>query len=186
MINLLPESYKKEILAGRSNLLLVRYCFLSFAVVIIAMGIMATVWFMINNVKDLNQQTIIDNEANSFQLSSKQAEVNEFRENLKTARAILDKQINYSAVAVRVASTIPSGVIIDQLSLDPSTFGKPTNMTAHAKSENAALQLKKSFSNSKYYDNVHFNSISNSDSGDSNYPYAVTLGLTIKKDILYE
>ena len=186
MINLLPETYKKEILAGRSNLLLVRYCVLSLAVTVATVGIIAGVWLMIDRVKDISQQTIIDNEKNSFQLSAKQAEVTEFHTNLKTAKSILDKQIDYSSVALRVASTIPSGVVIDQLSLDPSTFDKPTTMVAHARSENTALELKKAFSDSKYYSDVHFNSISRGDDGSGEYPFTVNLGLTIKKSILYE
>ena len=183
MINLLPTKEKREILAGRSNRLLARYIVLLAIVTCMMLIAFAFVWFYLQNTKGINQTKIKQNEASSQQLLAKQNAINEFRSNLQTAKTILGKQVNYSAIILRVASTIPKGVVISQLSLDPTTFGTPTTLTARATSEAAVLKLKDSLTNSPYYSNAHFDTIANSDD-QSAYPYQVTMTVTLTKELL--
>lgn len=183
MINLLPTKEKREILAGRSNRLLVRYSILLVVVIMMMLCAFAVVWFYLQNTREVNQARIEQNEASSRQLLAKQTAINEFRSNLQTAKTILDKQVNYSAIVLKVASTIPRGVVIDQLTLDPKTFGTPTSLTARVKNEAAALALKDSLTKSPYYNDAHFDSISRSDDP-SGYPYQVTMTVTFTKELL--
>lgn len=187
MINLLPDYDKKQIAAGRSNLLLLRYNIVSLAVLFSVVAILATTWLMLNTTSQKSADIINENEASSADILAKQEIIRSFKDNLQSAKIILDKQIDYSTVAVRFASTLPSGVIIDKLSLDPSAFDKPTTLTAFAKSEGSALRLREAFSSSPYFSNVKFESIANSGNGSTNgYPLTVTLSLVIKKGILYD
>lgn len=183
MINLLPTREKREILAGRSNRLLLRYTILLSIVTVAVLLAFVFVWLYLENTRSVNQAKISQNEASSKQLLSKQQAITSFRSNLQTAKSILDKQVNYSAITLRVASTIPSGVVIDQLTLDPATFGTPTKLSARAKSETAALQLKESLTNSPYYSNAHFDTLSRA-SDESGYPYQVTMTVTLTQELL--
>ncbi len=184
MINLLPTQQKREILAGRTNRLLVRYIVLLaivFGMMLLAFGF---VWLYLQNTRSINQAKIEQNEASSRQLLAKQAAINDFRTNLQTAKTILDKQVNYSTIILRVASTIPDGVTIDQLTLDPTTFGTPTVLTARAKSEAATLALKDSFTNSPYYSDAHFDSIAKADDVKNGYSYSITMSVTLTQELL--
>lgn len=184
MINLLPNDEKREILAGRTNRLLVRYNILLVVVIIMTLAAFGFVWLYLENIRNSSQEKIEQNEISSRQLLSKQQSINTFRSNLNTAKTILDKQINYSAILLKVASTIPSGVVLDELTLDPSTIGKPTVLNARARSEAALLKLKESFSESSFYSDAHFDTITRTSSDNDKYPYHVTMTVTFTRELL--
>lgn len=184
MINLLPTREKREILAGRTNRLLVRYIILLAIVIVLMVIAFIFVGLYLENTRSANQAKIEQNEANSQQLIAKQKAINEFRTNLQTAKTILDKQVNYSAIILKVASTIPPGVIIDQLTLDRSTLGTPATLTAHAKDEKAVLALKDALNKSSYYSNAYFNNIAKPSDTSSDYPYQVTMTVTPTQELL--
>ena len=184
MINLLPNDEKREILAGRTNRLLVRYNILLVIVMIMTLAAFGFVWLYLENIRTSSQEKIEQNEISSRQLLNKQQSINTFRANLNTAKTILDKQINYSTILLKVASTIPSGVVLDELTLDPSTIGKPTVLNARARSEAALLKLKESFSESSFYSDAHFDTITRTASDNDKYPYHVTMTVTFTQELL--
>ncbi len=184
MINLLPVQEKREILAGRTNRLLVRYIVLLAIVIALMLAAFAFVWLYLDTIRSSSQAKIDQNEASSRQLVAEQQAIDAFRSNLQTAKTILNKQINYSGILLRIAQTIPSGVVIDQLSLDPATFGTPTTLTARAKDEAAVLALKAALTNSRYYSNAHFDTIVLPGDSNSNYSYQVTMTVTLTRELL--
>lgn len=184
MINLLPTQEKREILAGRTNRLLVRYIVLLAIVTGLMVIAFAFVWLYLDNTRSANQAKIDQYEASSHQLATEQQAINAFRSNLQTAKTILDKQVNYSSIILRIAQTIPSGVVIDQLSLDPKTLGTPTTLTVRAQSEAAVLALKTALTSSPYYSNAHFDTIALPDSSTNKYPYQVTMTVTLTRELL--
>ncbi len=184
MINLLPTREKREILAGRTNRLLARYIILLAIVMGLMLIVFVFVWFYLDNIRTTSQTKIDQNEANSRQLVTQQKAIDDFKSNLQTAKTILDKQVNYSHIILRIADTIPHGVTIEQLSLDPTTFGTPTTLTARAKSQAAVLALKTALTNSPYYSNAHFDTIALPDTPGNEYPYQVTMTVTLTRELL--
>jgi Tfp pilus assembly protein PilN len=184
MINLLPHEEMRQLRAARTNILLLRYNLLlvgAAAFLIVAVGI---TYIQLTNIKDSAERNIsLNNEKSSdFAPISTQAEA--FRTNLGTAKQILNREVTYTNVVLAIAKVLPSGVVLEDLSLDAQTFGTPTKLIAHAKTYEAALALKESFQSSKLFSDVHFDSIATEDnSAAPAYPITVTLNVTIIKDV---
>lgn len=117
-----------------------------------------------------------------------QKDAQEFRDNLATAKQILDKEVRYTSLLMKISSTIPPGVVLDSLTLDQSMIGKPMTLSAHARDNSSVLKLKKSLEkNSKVFSDVHFQSIQYpSESAETTYPITVTVNVTIKKEAVNE
>lgn len=181
MINLLPEPKKKEIQAGRSNLLLVRYNILMIGALLFTLAAIAVVYIYLANTKAANELTITENRKKVGEYSTVEAQAAEFRAHLATAKEILDKELIYTKVVLQIARLIPSGVVIDSLSLDPKTFGTETVMTAHCKTADGPTAVKESFQNTTLFSNVHFQTLTNTEGDTTGYPYTVTIALTMNK-----
>ena len=181
MINLLPPEEKRQLHAARSNTLLVRYNILLLGVVAF-MGIAVAVTYVYLTTAQQNaKQTISNNNAKVGQYATVNDQAALFRQNLATAKQILDNEVTYSKAVLEIAQLIPSGVVLDTLTLDSQTFGTETTLTAQARGYANAIALKDSFSKSTLFTNVHFQSITSS-STQSDYPVTVNLSITIKKD----
>ncbi|HSW77527.1 MAG TPA: PilN domain-containing protein [Candidatus Chromulinivoraceae bacterium] len=181
MINLLPHEEKRQLQAARTNTLLIRYNIFLLGVIGfmgIAIGI---TYIYLSSTFNTAAQTIQSNQANVVQYASVQAQAQLFRDRLSTAKQILDNEVTYSKVVLEIAQLIPSGVVLQTLSLDSGTFGTPTTLTGQAKDYASALALKDSFSKSPLFSDVHFQTIDTA-SGTGGYPVTVNLGITIKKD----
>lgn len=183
MINLLPKERKKTIRAGLANRLLVRYLVLSIVTLIAVLLIFGLAWLYLLNVKSNAEQTITDAEAASRSISEDAAKVTVFENNLKTAKQILDKEINYSQIVLRYAAAIPSNTIIDTITLDPAIVGKSSTFTAKVKSEKDVTKLKDALTTSAYFDDVRFREVVfNEDAG--TYKYNVSIELVVNKSLL--
>jgi Tfp pilus assembly protein PilN len=181
MINLLPPEEKRQLRAARSNTLLIRYNILLLGVVAF-MGIsIAVTYVFLSASQQTAKQTIAENDAKVKQFNPIKEQAELFRQHLTTAKQILDNEITYSKAVVAIARLIPSGVVLDNLSLDSQTFGTETALVAQAKDYNSALALKDSFEKSPLLSDVHFDSITSGGSN-SDYPVTVNLSITIKKD----
>jgi Tfp pilus assembly protein PilN len=181
MINLLPPEEKRQLHAARSNTLLIRYNILLLGVVAFMGVAIAVTYVYLNTTQQAAKQTITENDAKVTQYAPVQAQAEQFRQHLTTAKQILDNEITYSKAVTAIAKLIPSGVILENLSLDAQTFGTETALVAQAKDYDSALALKDSFQKSSLLSDVHFNSIT-SGGTDTSYPVTVNLSITIKKD----
>ena len=186
MINLLPDEDKKEIRAGRANNILVRYVIATLCVLVLIGIELAGAYYYISYSSQQANEAIAENEAKSKDLLEKQNKVATFRKNLATTKQILDKQVDYTELILRVASVIPSGVVLDKLDLDSTTFDTPTTVDLRAKDESSLSALKQSLNDSSYFSNVHFNTISISTNSDTKYPYQVNLSLTYTRELTNE
>lgn len=183
MINLLPAERKKVIKAGLVNRLLVRYVFLSVGVLIAVLIVFALAWIYLITVKSDAEQTIASAQASSRSIQEDAAKVAAFEDNLKTARAILDKEINYSEIVLRYAAEIPPNTIIDTITLDPTIVGTPSAFTAKVKSEDDVTKLKDALTKSPYFDKVRFLEVA-LNQGEVTYKYSVYIELIINKALL--
>jgi len=188
MINLLPPDTKKQLRAARSNTLLLRYNLLLLATVIFLIACCVFVYIFLISSKANAEATVKENDAKVVSFAKVEKNAAEYRSNLATAKQILDKEVDYTDSILAIANTIPSGVVLDSITLDSKSFGTPSTFTARAKSYDAALNLKDSFQRSSIFSNVYFSSIAKESSGsDENssaneYPFTVTINATIAKD----
>lgn len=184
MINLLPPADKRQIRAGHSNTLLVRYNFFllgALGFLLVAIGI---VYVYLANTKTGAEAVVKENQEKVVGYKKVEQEANEFKSNLAIAKQILSKEVTYTKTILDIAALIPKGVILDNLNLDAKTFGTETVLNAKAKTINDAIALKDSFQNSPLFSDVHFQSIATAEAGGTNaYPITITLAVTIKKDI---
>jgi preprotein translocase subunit SecG len=180
MINLLPPETKKQLYAARSNTLLARYNFallLSVLFLVVAIGL---TYLYLSNTKSSNEEVIRANTAEEGNYTKVKAEAKTFKENLTADKQVLDQSFDYTTLVMKITQLIPSGVVLNNLTLDTKSFGTETSFIFKAKNYASAIALKDSFQNSSLFSNVHFASISGSE--DKQYPVDVTLNVTIKKE----
>ncbi len=180
MINLLPPDIKKQTSAARTNLLLLRYTILLLGAVAFLLAAIGLVYVYLGNAKSTAEETIADNIARAGDYGSVETDANAFRQNLANAKQILDSDIKYTKVILEIANVLPSGIVLDTLSLDSQTFGTPTTLAANARDYATVLRLKDSLQASSIFSNVSIQTISDGGSGD--YPLTVTFSVTIRKD----
>ncbi len=183
MVNLLPTREKKEINAGRVNVLLLRYCFTTLLFAGFLFLAIGAFYFLLTNSKNDTQKMINDGYARMSEHQSTQKEVDTFQNNLKTAKTILDKEIHYSKVITKIAGTVPSGIILQSLDLSSESFGKPISLNASGKTSTDALRLKTNFEKSGVYDNVYLESVNVSEDDKTGYPVNITINVTIKAEV---
>lgn len=181
MINLLPPADKRQIQAGRSNTLLVRYNILLLAAVGFLMVAIGIVHVYFGNTKSGAEQVIKDNQAKVVDYADTEKEANEFKSNLAIAKQILGKEVIYTKVILEISALLPKHVVLDNLNLDAKTFGTPITLNAHAKTVDDAIALKTAFQSSPLFSDVNFKSISTEEAGGA-YPVSVNLSVTINKD----
>lgn len=180
MINLLPPEEKRQLRAARTNTLLLRYnIFLIGAVVFLGLAVGVT-YVYLSNTKASAETLISENRARVASFADVQTQADVFKANLATAKQILDNEVVYTKVMLAIAALLPSGTILEKLSLDSQTFGTQTTLGARAASYDDALRLKEAFEKSSLLTNVHFQSITSG--GQAPYPLTVNLNVTIKKD----
>ncbi|HET6746873.1 MAG TPA: PilN domain-containing protein [Candidatus Saccharimonadales bacterium] len=183
MINLLPAEEKRQLRAARTNTLLIRYNIALLCAGVFLSIALGVVYVYLGTAKANSEQIISDNKAKASGYAAVESEANIFRSNLAIAKQILENEVTYSKVILAIANLLPPGTTLDKLSLDSSTFGTPTTLSAQAKSYENALALKDAFQKSSLFSDVHFQSItSNVGTQSGAYPYTVNLDVTIKKD----
>jgi len=181
MINLLPPTDKRQVRAGRSNTLLLRYN----VFLLIALGFLfvtiGVVYVFLANTKAGAEQTITESESRVGNYAEVEKQAGEFKANLAIAKQIMDKEVIYTDVILEIASLMPPGVVLDDLKLDSKTFGTKTILAAHSKTIGDAIALKESFQKSPLFTDVNFQTISTATEAGSAYPIGINLNVTIKK-----
>ena len=89
MINLLPTSEKKEITAGRTNILLRKYVFVSLLLLGLLVSITATFYIIMMQTKSDIQSQVDANNAKIAKYQSTQKEIDDFKNNLALAKNII-------------------------------------------------------------------------------------------------
>jgi hypothetical protein len=188
MINLLPPADKKQLTAARTNTLLLRYVVLMGAfIVILSIEILAVI-FLVSAEKSRNESVIADNTAKTAEYSATKQQADLFRTNLATAKYILGKQVPYTTLIMGLANNLPDGSAVDQLTIDPATFGTSTTLTIKTVSYEKSIEVKNALTNAKIngkplFTSVSFQSVATSEAA-SNYPLTALYNVTYSKDIL--
>lgn len=184
MINLLPVGEKKQILAGRTNVLLQKYIFVSLILLGLLGSIAATFYVMMVRMKSDAQKQMEVNSAKIARYQSTQKEISEFKNNLSVAKAILGKEIHYSKIIPKMASTFPANTILKELELNNETISAQMSLRAGVKNWSDVIPLKTSMENSDVFQNVHFESVSYKEEQGSKYPIEIIINVTLKPEVI--
>ena len=185
MINLLSDEKKAEIRAGRANVIILNYIFMLLAALALLIIVLIGAYVTLSVTRSDAQTRVTQNTSKTAEYKATEDKAKAYRDNLATAKQILDKEVVYSQLMVKIAQAVPNGVVLDQLSLDPESIGTPITLNAHARTQSDAVALKTSFEKqTTLFSDVHFEQIQFEENANGNYPVSVTLGLTINKGAL--
>jgi hypothetical protein len=186
VINLLPDERKKEIRAGRANVLLLRYIVITLTAVVLLGGLLVGSYVVLDGAKQGAQLKVSENQARVSAYNDVRSQADSFRADLATAKSVLDNDISYTKLIYKIANKVPHNVVLNDLTLDPASFGTALTMNASAKTFDDAGKLRDSFINSgEIFTNVQLKSLSSGDDSSSgSYPVNVTLSVVINKGAL--
>ncbi len=182
MINLLPPATRRELRAGRSNSLLLRYTILlAMALVFLAIAIGIT-YVYLSSLGAQADATRQDNEQRAAGYAQAQTDATQLRGELSTAKTILDKNISYSLMLTRFSSILPPGTAVGGITLSEASFSQPTSMQVLIRGEQEALALSTSLTSSPYLTGAVMGRVSTNPSN-SSYPYSVEVTFTFNRSI---
>jgi len=183
VINLLPTDFKKQLRAARNNNMIRRY----YMLLIMSAGLLALVFavgFMVtleqeaqhNKIKEQTEKT-----AQTFQKTRDAAE--DFSKDLAVAKTILAIDVRFSKLITDIASVIPPGVILRNLSLDTQDESSKTPITINASSKTYedAVKLKNSLEESPIFESVSLVSAGTGTADGSAYPVSTTVSVKFTK-----
>lgn len=178
MINLMPYDTKKQTAAARFNVMLLRFVvILAFAAGFLIMTSSAAYLFLLNNKLSAEKQQI------KIDLSSSptQKRANTFRSNLTVSKSILDRQISYGDIVTEIGKTLPTGTVLESLSLNDTSLGTTTQLKILSTSSDNETELKQNIENSNLFSNYKFESSTSSQKNSSKYPFVINISVTINK-----
>ena len=185
MINLLPADYKKEIRAARSNVILLRYNITTLAAIVFLVLICGVFYVILSENKRAAEQLNNESIAKAQAYNDTKVQADQYRQNLKTAKQILDNEVNYTSLIFDITKLLPTGVVLDGLSLQAADFGKQTVLVAKAKNYDAVTKLKKNLQEASIFekDSVYFQNINDGTGIQASgpYPISVSISVNIKK-----
>lgn len=180
MINLMPDDVKKELRAARVNVMLARYIgILVLAGLFLALVLFGS-FYLLNQSRESSLKLIEANGVKADVYSSTKAQVNELSGSLAGARDILDQEVRYSNILINFAQLMPTGTVIDKITLDTTAFNAPITVSVYAQTTDDAVALRDRFQGSSLFTDVNFQSISET-GGIQGYPVSATMTLTLNK-----
>lgn len=156
MINLLPPNDKRQIRAGKVNVLLLRYSIASLLLAVPLFGLVTGVYVLMDNSRKNAESVIEESSTKINQYQKTKLQHTEFERNRKIAQEVLNKEIRYSRVVVAIAKALPNSICLDRLELDSSLFGSPIQIAASGSNYNDAIAFKTQLQNEeKIFEDVH-------------------------------
>jgi Tfp pilus assembly protein PilN len=181
MINLLSPNDKKQLRAARRNVVLLRYNIVALLTILAISFVYAGGFFITMRSNMTADEQLNEDTARTRNYAEVQKTSQEFAKNLTVAKTILTNEITYSTLITNIAKTLPSGTVLDNLTLNPTMFGKEISLGASTKTYSKALELKASLEKSALFSNVSIESVNSSTGAEgeqTKYPIAVILKAT--------
>jgi Tfp pilus assembly protein PilN len=180
MINLMPTETKRQIRAGRVNVILLRYiivlaCALAFLVLIAGVA-----HIILDNTKANAQAVINANQTKTTDADDTVAQVAALNASVSSGKQILDSEVDYSKILTSIGALVPKNVIINKLTLTSASFGTPISIQLFAKTSADLTAAQTSFTGSALFTGVTLPSISQS-GGNAQYPASATMTATLNK-----
>lgn len=189
MINLLSPESKRQIRAARTNVILRTYCLLLGVVAILLTATFSIAWWVVQQDKSLAQAEIQSNQQAAAEYAKTRKAAQAFAQDLTVAKSILANNISFSTLLTDIASVVPKGVILNNLSLAAATATAPVDVSGRSKTSDGAVALKNSLEASPIFENVSISSITRTDTAaisqtdpiTQQYPFTVNLKVQFTK-----
>ena len=185
MINLLPEETKKQLRAAHNNVTSLRYLtFSSIGAGFLAMACIVS-FFFIQNTSSTGQ-TSSSSQSTTSLFNTAKNQLSKLNSDISTARKILDLQINYSDVITEIANALPTGMVLENLTIDNTTVGTPTTLQIDARSADGQELLKANFQSSRspLFSNFIITSTTPNPNTKSSYTTKFTCTVMIKRGVI--
>lgn len=177
MINLLADARKTNIVAARANTIITRYI----AIILLAFAFMFGALYVSHSLLQDTMQSataLIDaNDNKAAVYNDTEQQVQALSGQLSEAKGILNQEIRYSQVLVKIGQLMPEGTVLADLSLSTSAFsGGATQLKAYARSATEASALQTQLQSSPLFSQV---SLQGTDSSGGIAGYPVVVNLTV-------
>lgn len=181
MINLVSPQSKKELKAARGNRVVRNYYLIVlFAAVLLGCIFAVGFYVTITATKQAEAQKA-QNAQNAAVYAQTRKAAEDFTKDLAVAKTILASDVRFSKLITDIASVIPPGVILTNLTFAATqNQNAPLTINARAKTFDAAIKLKNNLEASPIFENVRLINASDDASG-STYPVAVSLSVQFTK-----
>lgn len=197
MINLISNETKRNISAGRANVILRRYVIGLFVALFFAAAAFAAGYYLTLETKAQMQTQKEAADQRVAQYLGADAQAQEIAEGLTGAQAIIDKDLSFSTILLETAKALPTGTKLQSFTASSDDIGKPLTFEVRAISNEQALKLKDALEKSPVYSAVSLNEVNATPSGtpapgdpeaapagnqtDSAYPVSVSVTATLTK-----
>ena len=188
MINLLPYEEKKQLKAARSNSSLIKYLFLLIFAAVFLSGICVTFYFILENSRPApitTSTTVSTSSAQSDSTSGyNQARIQatQINNDFQNDKAILDKQVSYSAIIIAIGQALPDGTKISDLEINSSSIDSGINLKIFAKTSDVQKTIKDNFSKSSILSNFNLKSVESGQSNPSGYPVTINATVSVNRN----
>jgi len=181
MINLLSDVRKDDIRAARANVIILRYTGLILLALLFLAGALYVSHSLLKQTMTANEEIISSNDVKADIYSETKQKVDDLSGNLTGAKAILDQEVRYSQVLVKIGQLMPPGTVLGDLKLDTASFnGAPVAMVAYAKSDAEATTLQSQFKSSPLFKEANLTT-TEATGGIDGYPAKISLTVIFNK-----
>jgi len=193
MINLLPSEIKQEIFYSRRNRTL-GYWIIAIILVSAGIGVMTVFGqlFINRNVHDLQSTAkITQSRISSQNLASTQKDIQTLSNNFKTVTQLLGKQLLFSKLFVKIGSIIPTGAILNDITLSNSDSSIDINIAAINRASATQAFVNISDPKNGLFDKADLVSVNcvektaSSSVTESKYPCTTVIKVVMKADSSY-
>lgn len=182
MINLLPYDNKKQIHAARFNVVLGNCLTLIICSIIFMALSCASSYAYLNKLKaNANNTTSSASNTASEDSVTTLTKASSIRADLATAQTVLNKRVSYYKILTAISSALPTGVILDSLSVKDATINSPITINLHSKTNDISNTITQNFRNNTLFSKAVVKSINTTSDNQNGYNYAVTVIININR-----
>lgn len=186
MINLLPMGDRRQLLAARTNVLLLRYTIgLILAALFLGLASVA-IYILLTTMKQSADTVISENQSKVANFSTVQSQAEEYKRYLSTAQAAFSEDVQFAKLYLEITRLLPANTALEALTLDAATLNAPMELPVKIKGEEQAIALVESFRSSAIFNNTASYGSLSMNTGDDKavYPYTLTVKITVNKGAL--
>ncbi len=192
MINLLAYDKKREIRAGKFNVMSLKFLVISLAGVGLIALLLGLSFIVLTTARDGAVKRAEENATTIGGYSADKQEIQEYASKLSTIATILDSQVYYSKIFLAIGSALPNDAIIRELSVKPDNFTTGLQLTVYSRTKESMVKVKDNMQKvPDIFSNVQFSSVNFEDCEDrpdlplENTPYSceATLQVTFNEKV---
>lgn len=178
MINLIDKAVYAELKAARVNIILRRYVFF-FLLAALLMAAMFGIGYLLLQGSLASAQQLSDASAREKASYSKTiAESKAFHKDLATAKTIFTSEVPMSDIIIRIAKTLPSRALLDNVALSQSNLNTQMSFSVLTQRVADTDAVTNAFRNSPYFSGITLMSASTEEEEVSAHPVTITFTAT--------